>query len=175
MAYDSFGNTPKRGFMRMPIAIRTIIAINAIMVFIQLFFQMFRFQFTIDRHHTTSTCPSCQSNKPIFDIIWTKHAQNVAFCKSQIWQSTGNFANGSWDISKKFISAIWNVFNPNSITGFFTDFLKNEFMKVDPAKFHEKIQVCLHFCGVTRTQVVFVAKSSFIFLPFFAILRKILW
>ena len=39
MAYDSFGNTPKRGFMRMPIAIRTIIAINAIMVFIQLFFQ----------------------------------------------------------------------------------------------------------------------------------------
>ncbi len=39
MAYDSFGNTAKRGFMRMPIAIRTIIAINAIMVFIQLFFQ----------------------------------------------------------------------------------------------------------------------------------------
>ena len=39
MAYDSFGNTPKRGFMRIPIAIRTIIAINAIMVFIQLFFQ----------------------------------------------------------------------------------------------------------------------------------------
>jgi len=39
MAYGSFGNTPKRGFMRMPIAIRTIIAINAIMVFIQLFFQ----------------------------------------------------------------------------------------------------------------------------------------
>ena len=39
MAYDSFGNPPKRGFMRMPIAIRTIIAINAIMVFIQLFFQ----------------------------------------------------------------------------------------------------------------------------------------
>ncbi len=39
MAYDSFGNTAKRGFMRMPIAIRTIIAINAIMVFIQLFFR----------------------------------------------------------------------------------------------------------------------------------------
>ncbi len=39
MAYDSFGNSAKRGFMRMPIAIRTIIVINAMMFFIQLLFQ----------------------------------------------------------------------------------------------------------------------------------------
>ncbi len=38
MAYDSFGNTAKRGFMRMPIAIRTIIMINAMMFVIQLLF-----------------------------------------------------------------------------------------------------------------------------------------
>jgi len=38
MAYNSFGNTAKRGFLRMPIAIRTIIAINAIMFVIQLVF-----------------------------------------------------------------------------------------------------------------------------------------
>jgi membrane associated rhomboid family serine protease len=38
MAYDSFGNSAKRGFMRMPIAIRTIIAINAIMFAVQLIF-----------------------------------------------------------------------------------------------------------------------------------------
>lgn len=35
-SYDSFGNTFKRGFMRMPIAIRTIIAINAVIFIIQL-------------------------------------------------------------------------------------------------------------------------------------------
>lgn len=34
-SYDSFGNTFKRGFMRMPIAIRTIIAINVIVFIIQ--------------------------------------------------------------------------------------------------------------------------------------------
>ncbi|MFY0684434.1 MAG: rhomboid family intramembrane serine protease [Balneola sp.] len=34
-SYDSFGNTFKRGFMRMPIAIRTIIAINAAFFVIQ--------------------------------------------------------------------------------------------------------------------------------------------
>ena len=39
MAYDSFGNTAKRGFMRMPIAIRTIIVINAMMFVFQLLFQ----------------------------------------------------------------------------------------------------------------------------------------
>lgn len=39
MAYDSFGNTAKRGFMRMPIAIRTIIVINAVMFVFQLLFQ----------------------------------------------------------------------------------------------------------------------------------------
>lgn len=38
MAYDSFINTAKRGFMRMPIAIRTIIGINALMFVVQLFF-----------------------------------------------------------------------------------------------------------------------------------------
>lgn len=38
MAYDSFINTAKRGFMRMSIAIRTIIAINALMFVVQLFF-----------------------------------------------------------------------------------------------------------------------------------------
>lgn len=35
-SYDSFGNTFKRGFMRMPVAIRTLIAINAIIFVIQL-------------------------------------------------------------------------------------------------------------------------------------------
>ena len=34
-SYDSFGNTFKRGFMRMPMAIRTIIAINAAFFVIQ--------------------------------------------------------------------------------------------------------------------------------------------
>ena len=34
-SYDSFGNTFKRGFMRMPVAIRTIIAINAAFFIIQ--------------------------------------------------------------------------------------------------------------------------------------------
>ena len=38
MAYDSFGNTAKRGFMGIPIAIRTIIAINVMLFVIQLFF-----------------------------------------------------------------------------------------------------------------------------------------
>jgi membrane associated rhomboid family serine protease len=38
MAYDSFINTAKRGFMRMPIAIRTIIGINALMFVVQLLF-----------------------------------------------------------------------------------------------------------------------------------------
>lgn len=35
MAYDSFGNSAKRGFMGIPVALRTIIAINAIMFFLQ--------------------------------------------------------------------------------------------------------------------------------------------
>jgi len=35
-SYDSFGNTAKRGFMAMPVALRTIIAINAIVFIIQL-------------------------------------------------------------------------------------------------------------------------------------------
>ncbi|MEQ9278869.1 MAG: rhomboid family intramembrane serine protease [Balneola sp.] len=35
-SYDSFGNTFKRGFMRMPVALRTIIAINAVIFVIQL-------------------------------------------------------------------------------------------------------------------------------------------
>ncbi|MAL16193.1 MAG: rhomboid family intramembrane serine protease [Balneola sp.] len=34
--YDSFGNAFKRGFMRMPVAIRTIIAINAVVFVIQM-------------------------------------------------------------------------------------------------------------------------------------------
>lgn len=38
MAYDSFGNTAKRGFMGLPVAIRTIIAINAIMFLVQIIF-----------------------------------------------------------------------------------------------------------------------------------------
>ena len=38
MAYDSFINAAKRGFMRMHIAIRTIIGINALMFVVQLFF-----------------------------------------------------------------------------------------------------------------------------------------
>lgn len=38
MAYDSFGNTAKRGFMGMPIAIRTIIGLNAAMFVAQLIF-----------------------------------------------------------------------------------------------------------------------------------------
>ncbi len=37
MAYDSFGNTAKRGFMGMPVAIRTIIAINTVVFVIQWF------------------------------------------------------------------------------------------------------------------------------------------
>lgn len=36
MAYDSFGNTLKRGFMGMPITIRTIIALNTIVFTLQL-------------------------------------------------------------------------------------------------------------------------------------------
>lgn len=35
-SYDSFGGTMKRGFMRMPVAIRTIILINAIIFVIQM-------------------------------------------------------------------------------------------------------------------------------------------
>lgn len=38
MAYDSFGNSAKRGFMGMPVALRTIIAINAVMFFLQYVF-----------------------------------------------------------------------------------------------------------------------------------------
>lgn len=38
MAYDSFGNNAKRGFMAMPIALRTIIALNAVVFVVQLFF-----------------------------------------------------------------------------------------------------------------------------------------
>ncbi len=38
MAYNSFGNTAKRGFMGMPIAIRTIIGLNAAMFVAQLIF-----------------------------------------------------------------------------------------------------------------------------------------
>lgn len=38
MAYDSFGNTAKRGFMGLPVAIRTIIAINAILFVVQYIF-----------------------------------------------------------------------------------------------------------------------------------------
>lgn len=38
MAYDSFGNSAKRGFMAMPIAIRTIIGLNAVMFVAQIFF-----------------------------------------------------------------------------------------------------------------------------------------
>ena len=38
MAYDSFGNSAKRGFMAMPVALRTIIAINAVMFFAQYLF-----------------------------------------------------------------------------------------------------------------------------------------
>lgn len=34
-SYDSFGNTFKRGFMRMPVAIRTIIAVNVIVFILQ--------------------------------------------------------------------------------------------------------------------------------------------
>ena len=33
MAYDSFGNSAKRGFMAMPVALRTIIALNAVFFF----------------------------------------------------------------------------------------------------------------------------------------------
>ena len=36
MAYDSFGNSVKRGFMGMPIAIRSLIAINAIVFVVQI-------------------------------------------------------------------------------------------------------------------------------------------
>ncbi|MFY0698426.1 MAG: rhomboid family intramembrane serine protease [Balneola sp.] len=35
-SYDSFGNTFKRGFMRMPVALRTIIAINVIIFVVQI-------------------------------------------------------------------------------------------------------------------------------------------
>jgi len=35
-SYDSFGSAMKRGFMRMPVAIRTIILINAIVFLIQM-------------------------------------------------------------------------------------------------------------------------------------------
>lgn len=38
MAYDSFGNSARRGFMGMPVALRTIIAINAAMFFLQYLF-----------------------------------------------------------------------------------------------------------------------------------------
>lgn len=38
MAYDSFGNSAKRGFMGIPVALRTIIAINAVMFFLQYVF-----------------------------------------------------------------------------------------------------------------------------------------
>ena len=38
MVYDSFVNTAKRGFMRMPVAIRTIIAINTVMFVLQFLF-----------------------------------------------------------------------------------------------------------------------------------------
>jgi len=41
MAYDSFGNSAKRGFMRMPIALRTIIAINTLVYLSQIVFSMF--------------------------------------------------------------------------------------------------------------------------------------
>lgn len=38
MAYDSFGNSMKRGFMGMPVAIRSIIAINTVMFLAHYFF-----------------------------------------------------------------------------------------------------------------------------------------
>ena len=41
MAYDSFGNTAKRGFMRLPVALRTIIAINSIVYLSQVVLSIF--------------------------------------------------------------------------------------------------------------------------------------
>lgn len=41
MAYDSFGNSAKRGFMAMPVALRTIIGLNTILFLAQFFFAAF--------------------------------------------------------------------------------------------------------------------------------------
>lgn len=38
MAYDSFGNSAKRGFMGMPVAIRTILAVNTVLFLAQFIF-----------------------------------------------------------------------------------------------------------------------------------------
>ena len=43
---------------------------------------MFRFKFAINGHNTSTTRPCRQGNKPIFNVIRTKHTQNIPFSES---------------------------------------------------------------------------------------------